>query len=95
MTFGHRLRTMRLNNTIPVVLVASAMMIALGFNTLDAMMWQFYNTSQWKVWFPNQWHLNTYLRIEVWNSYFFLGILPLILGSLVIGYISGRYKRKE
>jgi len=87
----HWSETLRIKRTqiLGFLILFSAVMIALGFNTIDAMIWQFYNTSQWKIWFPNQWHLSTYFRFEVWNSYFLFGILPLVTGSIVLGYVLG------
>ena len=89
---GHRMNwseTLRIKPTqiLGFLILFSAVMIALGFNTIDAMIWQFYNTSQWKIWFPNQWHLSTYFSFEVWNSYFLFGILPLFSGSIILGYV--------
>lgn len=57
----------------------------LGFNTLDCMVWQFYNTSDWRLWYPNQWALTPVLTFDVWASYMFLGIAPLVLGAFLLG----------
>jgi len=68
------------------ILIFSFCAFGLGFNTLDAMMWQFYNTSEWRVWYPNQWALTPMIRVDVWFSYMLLGIAPLIIGAFTLGY---------
>lgn len=77
------------------LMLFSALMIALGFNTVDAMMWQFYNTSQWRIWYPNQWQLSTYFSFEVWNAYALFGVLPLVMGSVILGYVFGVLKKED
>lgn len=80
---------------VSLVLMLSLFLGSLGFNTLDAMIWQFYNTSLWKAWHPFEWHMSTYLHVEVWNAYIFFGILPLAIGSMLLGYCLAHLQNKE
>jgi len=57
----------------------------LGFNTIDAMMWEFY-WNNWSAWSGHMWHWTPTLRFDVWLSYFLGGILPLVVGSVVLGW---------
>jgi len=52
------------------------------------MIWEFYY-NPWIDWFPNQWGLTPTFFIDVWIAYIFLGILPLVIGSLILGFILG------
>ncbi len=78
-----------------LILLSSVFLGSLGFNTLDAMMWQFYNTSQWKTWHPFEWHMSTYFHVEVWNAYLFFGILPLAISSLLVGYCIACFQSQQ
>lgn len=80
---------------VSLILLLSFILGALGFNTLDAMMWNFYSTSLWKTWFPSEWHMNTYFHIEVWNAYLFFGILPLAISSMLVGYCLAYLQKNE
>jgi hypothetical protein len=84
-----------LGKYVSVILLLSLFLGSLGFNTLDAMIWNFYNTSLWKTWHPFEWHMNTYFHVEVWNAYLFFGILPLAIGSMLAGYCIGKFGSKQ
>lgn len=62
----------------------AAFSVAIGFNTIDIMLWSFYY-QPWREWFPYQWQMNTYLSMEVWDAYVVFGILPLTIGCVLLG----------
>lgn len=64
-------------------------MFALGFNTIDAMMWNFYY-HDWIVFAPNVWAFTPTLYIDVWLAYFLFGITPLVVGSFILGFVINR-----
>ncbi len=76
-------------------LFISCLCMVLGFNTIDAMMWNFYNTSQWQLWHPNVWMLSLTFSYPVWDSYMMFGILPLMFGSVLFGFLLGLLHRKS
>lgn len=87
---------MNLKPLTPLFYVLSAFLIALGFNTLDAMINTFY-WQPWRQWYPNgSWIMtpfNTPLNCNWWLAYILYGILPLSLGNLMLGYLLGRREK--
>lgn len=76
----------------PFFMVLSVGLVALGFNTLDWIV----NTHFWKnVDGSRLWHLNTYVSVEVWNGYFFFGIVPFAVGFFLLGCVVARHWDKE
>ena len=71
------------------LVLLSVSLVATGFNTLDAMIWEFY-WHPWREWFPNMWGWTPTLRFDVWWSYMLGGILPLAVGCLLLGYLLAR-----
>jgi len=58
--------------------------IAVGFNTIDAMLWSFRWNSYWySVTF---WDMGPFIFPQWW-SYFLFGIAPFALGWLSLGFI--------
>ncbi len=74
-----------------VVLLMSVFLVGLGFNTLDAMVWQFYwNGDFWRS--VGIWAWTPSLSFDVWWSYFLGGIVPLVVGAFVLGLLIGKDK---
>jgi len=70
-----------------LLVMLSASLLILGFNTLDWMVWTFYwHAESYRQWFPLKWVWAPWLTLDVWLSYFFGGIVPLVLGSFLLGH---------
>lgn len=59
----------------------SLVLWGLGFNTLDAMMAHYFYTNDPAI----LWSMNTYIKVERWNAYFYFGILPITIGAFLTG----------
>jgi len=71
-----------------VALTVSVILVSLGYNTLDWLTWhpmQQIDGMAWRFDYQPVWHLNSWLSLDIWNAYFFAGILPLALGSALFG----------
>jgi len=68
-----------------LTLIFSFVFGMIGFNTLDAMMWNFYY-HPWHDFAPNAWALTPTFYFDVWLSYALLGIAPLTIGAFLLGY---------
>ena len=63
--------------------VASVFLVALGFNTIDFMV----NVFAWSPPIDGTWHMNTWFVWDFWNCYMLFGIIPLIAGSILLGWL--------
>ena len=59
-------------------------LIAFGFNTIDAMMWNFY-WHDWRVFAPYVWRWTPTLEMDVWVSYF-SGVVTFAVGFFLLGF---------
>jgi len=60
------------------------------------MMWTFYwSEGRWRLWYPHTWSLSPWLFMDTFLAYLFLGIIPLCLGFLIIGYTLGEFKERN
>jgi len=73
---------MKVRVLVPVV---AALLIAFGWNNLDAMMNTFYWTP-WREWHGSVWHLTPTLWVDWWLAFVFCGVLPLGLGAFLLGW---------
>jgi len=64
-------------------LITSVFLVALGFNTLDVMI----NVFAWSPPIDGLWHMNTWFVWDFWNCYMLFGIIPLIAGSILLGWL--------
>jgi len=70
-----------------IAILLASVLVTLGFNTLDVMMWTFYWTP-WKEWFPQHiWYWTPTVFADVWLSYIVGGILPISIGSFLLGWM--------
>jgi len=79
---GHNLRSFSLMLTLIIAVV----FVAFGFNTIDAMIWNFYH-HPWIQFAPYQWAFTPTLKVDVWFAYFLGGIMPLAIGFFLIGFL--------
>jgi len=77
-----------------LMLVAAPVLIAFGWNNLDAMMNTFY-WLPWRNWHESSWFLTPFLKIDWWLAYFFCGVLPLALGWFLVGWLCSELYRWE
>jgi len=87
-----------MNNKLQVFLLAlSFILFALGWNTIEHMVWNFRWDSYWN---PNPrttrlWDMGPFWMDEWW-CYFLFGILPFALGSFFFGFnIHEMLEKKE
>lgn len=77
---------------LPLILTVAVIMVALGFNTIDHMIIQYKFYTYWRS--LDTWEMSYWLIPHWWDAYIYLGILPLGIGSGLVGYIIGRLRRE-
>lgn len=75
---------MRLFKRNILQIITSTLLITLGFNTLDAMIWEFY-WNNWRTFAFGLWAWTPTIYMDVWLSYFLGGIIPLSIGCIILG----------
>jgi len=74
--------TLRKAFVICSFVVLASLLAALGFNTLDWIVWT--HTSPSQIWMMAPW-----LILPIWWAYLLCGILPLFIGGLLAGAAIG------
>jgi len=73
---------------LPVILnIIGVCLVVLGFNTLDWLLNQYPRGSLYE----DMWHLNPYVTVTYWDAYFWFGIIPIGVGSFLVGATSCRF----
>lgn len=67
------------------VVIVGALLLMLGFNTIDAMINQFFWSDYWRT--INGWQMIPGVVWNWWGCYIIFGIVPLISGGLMLGFI--------
>lgn len=70
-----------------LLLIFAAVLITLGFNTLDAMINTFY-WCPWREWHGTLWQLTPWLSLDWWLCFFFFGVVPLCVGWFLLGWLA-------
>jgi hypothetical protein len=73
-----------------VLMLLGAFLLALGFNTIDCMVNNFYwNGDYWRS--INGWIMIPSIIWNWWFCYILFGILPLLFGGIILGMSAMKY----